>query len=194
MLLILVLEQLTHLSKGLGALGTLVWKVRDALIIVPITIGQLRDISHVSRHALLGLRVLVDLLPSIVLTSTARTEPALHMSDGVGSRLFETGISAHGTSDIAGTMHLHVHIKVVLALERTVADAALVGRRRCVRDAVDAIFAPRPSFAFCPLVPVMVYCWVSLPLYLGKSIVEVTGAMRHRVMATTLLLTRASSW
>jgi hypothetical protein len=144
------------LPKGLGALGTLVRKVGDALIVVPITVGQLRNIRHVSRHALLGLRKLVDLLSSIVLSSTARAEPALHMLDGVGSRL-ETGVSTHRASDVAGTMNLHMHIKVVLVLKGTVTDAALVGRRRVVEgDTVDATFAPRPSFAFCPLVPAKV--------------------------------------
>jgi hypothetical protein len=144
-----MLEQLTHLSKRLGAVGTLIRKVGDLVVVIPVAIGQLRNIRQVTRHGLFGLGKLVDLVSGIVLSSTARAKAAFDVLDGVGARL-ETSLSTDGTSDISRTMHLHVHVQIILIVKGTVANAALVGRG--VADSVDTVSATRPAVAFGPLV------------------------------------------
>lgn len=147
-LLVLMLQELTHLTKRLGALLTVIRLVRHSTMIVARSIGQARCICHVPTQRLLGLCKVVNRLASAIFSLATRAVPAFHVLHRVGAAL-ETLLTTDRTRHGARTMHLHVHLQIVLILEGPGAFMTLKGGNA---HAVDAIAAARVSISLRPLI------------------------------------------
>lgn len=147
MLLILVLQKLTEGRKGLGAFGTVVREVWYIVRWLPTSIRQLRLVGKVGCHATLLDSIVVDLLACVVLSFAPPTKSTFHVLDSIGSRL-EAYISTDRTCHIASTMHLHVHVQLILITKVTATFVAFEGRV----VSLDAVTAARTSITFHPLI------------------------------------------
>jgi len=143
MLLITVLQQLTRLPKRLVAIRAVVGQVGDAIRIRRAAIRQHGMRGHVRLHRTLLRGPLVNLLTSMVWIATASTAVArFHVLNGVGAGT-KSLIAAHGTSHVAGTVHLHVHVQFVRGAKATAAGGAGIRRRGSIdAGVVDTIDAP----------------------------------------------------
>ena len=150
MFLVIVLQQLAHLTKELVARSTVIGIVRSGAIVIT-TIGQPGCVpGQVGRHPRLRIGKSVDLISSVVGAPAPSAIATLHVLDGIGSRS-EAAIATNGTGNIFRAVDLAVHVQFILCIERPVALFTLKGD--CSRRiAVDAIVASRHSDALAPLV------------------------------------------
>jgi hypothetical protein len=113
--LVIVLKELTELTKGFDALRTAVGIVGDvaASIAAVGEHGSVRDEwSHVT---LLGSEI-VNGSAGLVLTPASSAKPTFHVLHGICPAT-EPRLVTHRARHIPGTMHLHVHIQLVLSVE-----------------------------------------------------------------------------
>lgn len=158
-LLVIVLQQLTHGAKGYVALGTMIREVRHPTT-AAVAIHEHRRVTHKGPHGRLMRGELEDLLPGVVRAAAAPAIPALDMLDGVrtGSK---AGVPAHGTRHSPGTMDLGVHVQLVLVIKYPIAHRALENGSGgqsglvavVVAVAIHTNLAPAVSVALPPLVP-----------------------------------------
>ena len=144
MLLIIMLQKLTEMTKRLGTTRTIVRIVRDTIMVA--SIGEHGCPIQIWAHGRLLLGIPVDLIPGVVSPATSTAIPAFDVLDSVGSRL-ESNIATNRASYIARTMNLHVHVQLVLARERAIASATFV-----IRVSRDTIPASTVAVALVPLV------------------------------------------
>lgn len=143
MFLILMLQQLTEIAIHNRTLRTLIGIVRD-LIVVVSSIGDHGELGHVTMHGSFLRSKAPDLFPRIVPSTALRTSSVFDMLHCVCAR-FEASITTNGTRDVAGAVHLHVHLQVVAVLKGA---SALVTTVR----AVDAFPAAGSAGTFASLV------------------------------------------
>jgi hypothetical protein len=157
MLVVLMLQELTHLTKGLATVGATVRQVRYTVVLIT-TIREPRNSGKVALQLLLLGGKIVNLLTRIVGSKTPTAVSAFHVLNRVGGR-GKSRITADGTSHVAGSVHLHVHVQFVLTVERTRARAARIADCAISSSGVVAIhtsFAARLAIPFHPLVPTKV--------------------------------------
>ena len=111
MLGIVVLQELTGLTKGLLALAAVIRKVRrSSLLWLPVrAVRQSRGIGQIGTHASLLLSKLVDGIAGFLTAATATAVATFHVLDRVGPRA-EARVATNGTRHRARTVDLHVHI------------------------------------------------------------------------------------
>ena len=120
--LILMLQQLRQLTKGLCTFRTLIRKIRN--IIIMSTIRQKRSPVQIGLHSTFFLSKVIDLLSCIVSSRTARTVSTFNVLDGISTGA-KSLLSAHRTFDVARAMNLHVHLQLVSGVEFTVTFSTL---------------------------------------------------------------------
>lgn len=141
-LLILMLHQLTQLTKGFGTFWAIVRQVRHLLAVAPVR--KHGSFTQVAFHLQLAVGKLVNLVAGIVLSETPSAVSTFDMLNRIRTRL-EAFISTDGAGYILGTMNLHVHAEIVLVFERLVAFGA--------SDLpIDTATAARNTRAFAPLI------------------------------------------
>ena len=150
MLLILVLQELTELAKGLLTITTLIWEVWNRIVLVA-SIGQHGHLRHKMAHLGLLRSKFVNLLPGIVTATTTTARPSFNVLNSVGSRTKPT-VTTNRTGDISRSMNLLMHFQLILIVELTVTNYTLVHRcpHWCVR--IHTVGASRVTIAFHPLV------------------------------------------
>ena len=150
MLVVLVLQELTELTKGLVAIGALVGKIWNNSAVIAVftaTIREARSITDVAIHGLLAFGKLVNLSASVIFSETARAITRLDVLHSIRARtksLFATDWTSH----VARTVNLKVHVEFILSIKASIAGAAA----GIANNSFDAIAAARVSVAFHPLV------------------------------------------
>lgn len=171
-LLILMLQKLAHLTKLLVASVAVVWEVRHSPVRRPVAVivqhGSLRQIPL---HLGLLRGKTIDLLASIILSSTASTVTTLHMLNGVGTRP-KASIATNGAGHITRTMNLLMHVEFILIIEGAGTFVALVSVAGLI--ATDTVLASRTAIPLQPL--------ISTERPVGHEAVAVSANSSHLVL------------
>jgi hypothetical protein len=149
MFVVLMLQELTQLTKRLGALGTMIRQVGNVLLVrvcaAPI-VGQHGNvaIAQIVAHLRLALRKLINLVAGVVDSDTGTAVSTFNVLHRIRSTL-ESLVPTDRTGYSSWAMNLHVHIELILAIEFSVA----LWTSDCL---VDTFVAPGRIFAFGPLI------------------------------------------
>lgn len=109
-LVILMLQKLTHIPELLIAWSAAVGIVRDSIVACAmIPIRQPGSFRHVIPHCSFSWREFVNLLPGIILACASSTISALDMLHSICTRT-KSGVATDGTRYSLLTMYLHMHI------------------------------------------------------------------------------------
>jgi hypothetical protein len=150
MLIIIVLQELTELPKGLVARTALVGIFGSAAAIglfMAIAIGEKRRARQIGSHGRLRRGILVNAFTSVILAKTATAIPTFHMLHSVGTGT-KPRVTTNGTGHGARTMDLGVHVQLVLVGKLTVALAAF----KSSIVALNAVAATGNTVALTPLI------------------------------------------
>lgn len=160
MLVVLVLQQLTELTKGLVAVGTVVGEIGDAS---SVSIREHGNVGcNVALHASLLIRKFVNLTSRIVGPKTTRTITTLNVLHRIGPGP-EASFMADGTRNVSWTMRLCVHVELILSVKVSEAFVTGEGGSGISSEAIisvagivvptHTVFASRISITLEPLVP-----------------------------------------
>ena len=144
MFLIIVLKELTEVTEGFDAARAVIGELGNMGLGGMTAIGESGSFVHVGTHGSLALSKLIYLTPCIIFSTTTTAIAAFDVLNCVGPRL-ESNLMANGTGHIARTMHLHVHLQLILMVELAVTGMAFVYVRH-------AGFAAGAPFALGPLI------------------------------------------
>lgn len=138
-----MLKKLTHIAKNFRAFPTLVGIIRNPTTSSTASIFEHGSIRHELTHGPLLTSKLINLSARIINATTSGAATRLDVLYGICTGT-ESAIPTEGARDIAGAMHLRVHVELVLRIERPVAFMALVanGSWHVSAAAVDATAAP----------------------------------------------------
>jgi hypothetical protein len=172
-----MLQELTHLTKRLVTIGTVIRKVGYACKVVGL-VRQERSIRHEAIHLRFSRRKSVDLCTGIFAAKTLRAVATFYVLNGVGTRP-KALFAANRTGNVAGSMDLGVHLEAVATRELATTLGAVVGTIHTVTTAGMTI-------AFEPLVVAKAFgCIKTLAFGAVASVVaDATATTEDTVDAT----------
>jgi len=148
MLGIIVLQELTSLTKGLLTLVATIRKIGRSFL----PMGSIREhgcTGQIRLHGLLLLGKLVNGITGILGAATTSAKTTFHVLYCISTRS-ESTFFTNRTCHTAGPMNLHVHVQFILGSEDAVAFTTLI--LMILLGAAHAIAAARDTIALAKLI------------------------------------------